>query len=98
MAHPTQTKERLMNKILAQMMIHCRERITPEQNKTLQQYKDRSQEFDAEQPEYAALLNFSLDKYRVDEAAPKEVQEAPIEMSQQESMMQNVVEVSSFLY
>lgn len=72
MAHPTQTKERLMNKILAQMMIHCRERITPAQNVTLQTYKDKSTEFDYSQPEYAALLNFDLNRYKVDETLPKE--------------------------
>ena len=82
MAHPTQTKERLMNKILAQMMIHCRERITPAQNMTLQTFKDRSADFDISQAEYAALLNFDLEKYRVDENLPKEKQEAPVEMNQ----------------
>ena len=31
MAHPTQNKERLMNKILSQMMIHCRENVKDSQ-------------------------------------------------------------------
>lgn len=83
-----------MNKILAQMMIHCRDRITPEQNVTLQTYKDKAYDFDISQKDYAALLNFDLERYRVDETLPKEKQEAPIEMSQQETMMQTIVEVS----
>lgn len=83
-----------MNKILAQMMLHCRDRLTPEQNVTLQGYKDRANEFDYTQPDYTALLNFNLDKYRVDESLPKERQEGPVDMTQQESMMQTIVEVS----
>jgi len=35
MEHPTQHKERLMNKILSQMMINCREHVSEEQVKTL---------------------------------------------------------------
>lgn len=35
MSHPTQVKERLMNKILANMMIHCRDHISPDQVETL---------------------------------------------------------------
>lgn len=86
-----------MNKILAQMMIHCREKITPEQNMTLQTYKDRAQDFDSTQPDYAALLNFDLEKYRVDESLPLEQQQGPVEMNQQENMMQTIVEVSQLL-
>ena len=76
------------------MMLHCRDRITPAQNVTLQTYKDRANEFDYTQADYAALLNFSLDKYAVDESAPKEKQEGPVDMTQQEAMMQTIVEVS----
>jgi hypothetical protein len=76
------------------MMLHCRERITPEQNKTLQSYKDKAQDFDSTQPDYAALLNFDLERYRVDESLPLEKQQAPVEMNQQENMMQTIVEVS----
>ena len=67
MEHPTKQKDRLMNKILAQMMLHCRDKITPEQNVTLQTYKDRANEFDHTQGDYAALLNFDLNKFKVDE-------------------------------
>eukprot|EP00347_Sterkiella_histriomuscorum_P022242 403331173 len=91
-AHPTQQKDRLMNKILAQMMIHCRDRITPEQNVTLQSYKDHANDFDHTQKAYADLLNFELERYRVDETLPKEKQEGPIDMTQQEAMMTTVVE------
>lgn len=93
MAHPSSTKERLMNKILAQMMLHCKDRVTPAQVETLQTYKDTAADFDSSTEEYSKLLNFSLDHYKVSETASKEEQEAPIEMSQAEYMMQTVVEV-----
>lgn len=67
MEHPTKQKDRLMNKILAHMMMHCRDRITPEQNVTLQSYKDRANEFDYSQSDYSALLNFDLQRFKVDE-------------------------------
>jgi hypothetical protein len=94
MEHPTTQKDRLMNKILAQMMLHCRDRITPEQNVTLQQFKDNSFDFDYTQSEYFSLLNFDLQRYRVDESLPQEKQQGPVEMSQQEAMMTTIVEVS----
>ncbi len=75
-------------------MIHCRDRITPEQNKTLQSYKDNAQDFDSTQSDYAALLNFSLDKYKYDDSVPVETQQGPVDMTQEESMMQTIVEVS----
>lgn len=75
------------------MMLHCRDRITPDQVAELQKFKDYAGEFDHARPEFAALLNFNLDKYRVDESAPKDVQERPIEMSQAEVAMQTIVEV-----
>ena len=78
MSHPSSTKERLMNKVLAQMMIHCRDHVTPEQVAHLQTFKDNSADFDHTQKGYSELLDFNLDKYRVDESATKEVQEAPI--------------------
>ena len=61
----------------------------------MQKFRDTPAEFDATKPDYAPLLNFSLDKYRVEETAPKEKQEAPIEMSQSEVAMQTIVEVMS---
>lgn len=83
-----------MNKILAQMMLHCKDRITPEQNKTLQTFKDNAQDFDSTQADYAALLNFDLNKYKYDESVPIETQQGPVDMNQQENMMQTIVEVS----
>ena len=65
MAHPTQNKERLMNKILSQIMIHCRDHINAEQVQVLQIAKESPSDFDSINPTYAALLNFSLDKYDV---------------------------------
>ena len=94
MSHPTQAKERLMNKILAQMMIHCRERVTDDQVKELQTFKDSAAEFDSTNPAYSALLNFDLDRYKVNENLPKEKQEGPVEMSQAENAMQMIVEVN----
>lgn len=92
MAHPTQNKERLMNKILSQMMIHCRERVTDDQVELLQKFKDNAPDFDSTKREYASLLDFSLDRYHVDPSLPKEKQEAPVEMSQAENTMQTIVE------
>ena len=61
----------------------------------MQKFRDTPAEFDNTKPDYASLLNFSLDKYKVDETASKETQEAPIEMSQTEMAMQTIVEVIS---
>ena len=72
MAHPTLNKERLMNKILSQMMIYCREHITEAQVEELQKFKDNSQDFDWTQPEYKTLLNFDINRYKVNENLPKE--------------------------
>ena len=70
MAHPTQNKERLMNKILAQMMINCRENVKGEQVTELIKYKKHAADFDWTDPEYRPLLNFDLDRYKVDESLP----------------------------
>lgn len=56
------------------MMIHCRERITQSQVDLLQTFKDRAADFDSTQKEYAALLNFDIDRYKVDESLPVEQQ------------------------
>lgn len=98
MAHPTQQKDRLMNKILAQMMLHCRDRITPAQNITLQTFKDHSFDFDYTQEEYYSLLNFDLTRYTVDPALPQEKQEGPVDLSQQEAMMTTIVEVRKKIF
>ena len=92
MEHPTQHKERLMNKILSQMMINCREHVSDEQVKTLQGFKDRAAEFDQNQPEYARLLNFNINRYKVDDSLSKEKQEGPVDMTQAEVAMQTIVE------
>jgi hypothetical protein len=92
MGHPTQQKERLMNKILSQMMINCREHVTPDQVDTLQSFKDAAADFDWTQSDYAPLLNFDLGRYQVDPSLPQEKQEGPVDMSQAETMMQTIVE------
>lgn len=97
MGHPTQNKERLMNKILAQMMINCRENVKDGQVEELQKFKDSAADFDWTRADYKPLLNFNLDRFKVDESLPKEKQEGPVDMSQAENAMQTIVEVSSNL-
>ena len=87
MAHPTQHKERLMNKILSQMMINCREHVTEDQVINLQTFKDDAATFDWTSTNYQPLLNFDLSRYQVDPAVPKEKAEGPVDMSQAETMM-----------
>lgn len=94
MKHPTQAKDRLLNKILAQMMLSCVDKVAQYQVEILQEFKDRPAEFDSTQEAYSPLLNFDLDKYKVDESLPEEKQRAPVDMSQQEYAMQTIVEVS----
>ena len=98
MGHPTQNKERLMNKILSKMMIHCRENVKDAQVESLQTFKDSAADFDWTTAEYKPLLNFNLDQFKVDETLPKEKQEGPVEMSQAEVAMQTIVEVSQSSY
>lgn len=81
-----------MNKILAQMMIYCREHITDKQVEQLQQFKDSSADFDWKRADYKSLLNFDINRYKVDENLPKEKQEAPVDLSQAENAMQTIVE------
>ena len=47
MKHPTQAKDRLLNKILAQMMLYCVDKVAPDQVEILQEFKDRPTEFDS---------------------------------------------------
>ena len=82
-----------MNKILSQMMINCRENVKDSQVEELQKFKDAAADFDWTTAEYKPLLNFGLDKFKVDETLPKEKQEGPVEMSQSEVAMQTIVEV-----
>ena len=83
-----------MNKILAQMMINCRENVKDAQVEELQTYKERAAEFDWTQATYKPLLNFNLDKYQVDPSLSEEKQKGPVEMTQSEAAMQTIVEVS----
>ena len=81
------------------MMLHCKDRITPEQIAILQTYKDNAAGFDSTQTAYSDLLNFDLSRFEVDPSLPAEQQSGPVELSRQESMMQTIVEVKScFLY
>jgi hypothetical protein len=83
------------------MMLHCKDRILPEQIALLQTYKDNAGGFDSTQAEYAALLNFDLSRFEVDPSLTPEQQQGPIELTKQEAMMQTIVEVKcylSFLY
>lgn len=70
-----------MNKILSQMMIYCREHIKDSQVEELAKFKDNSQDFDWTLKEYKPLLNFDINRYKVDETLPKEKQEALIELT-----------------
>ncbi len=99
-SHPTQSKERLINKILAGMMIHCSEKISDAKVHELQTLKHRPNEIDAKTEEHQNLLDFNLDKYKVDSTLSVDAQKKPIELSQQEVYMQTMVEVSAppFLY
>lgn len=92
MEHPTQQKDRLMNKILAQMMITCREKVTGEQVELLQGFKDHAVDFDPSPAEFSSLLNFDLHNYLVDASLPEELQQGPVDMSAAELRMQAVVE------
>ena len=85
-----------MNKILAQMMIHCREKVSDAQVETLQLHKDTPADIDEKQVELLSLLNFDINRYKVDERLSKEKQEGPVEMSQSEATMQTIVEVSEY--
>jgi len=81
-----------MNKILAQMMITCREKVSTEQVEKLQTFKDNAADFDPSPSEYSRLLNFDLANYRVDPTWSEERQQGPVDMSAAESRMQAVVE------
>ena len=83
-----------MNKILAQMMLNCKEIIKPEQVAFLQTFKGNVESLDSTKAEYAALLDFDLKRFEVDPSLTAEQQTGPIELTRQESMMQTIVEVS----
>jgi hypothetical protein len=54
------------------MMLYCVEKISPDQVEILQEFKDRPAEFDSTKESYSKLLNFELDKYKVDESLPED--------------------------
>lgn len=51
--HPTKDKQRLLSKILAQMMIRCNANIAEDQVKLLQDYKTDPNKFDYKKDTYA---------------------------------------------
>ena len=63
------------------MMLYCVEKIAPDQVEILQEFKDKPTEFDSAQENYNKLLNFNLDKYKVDESLSEDKQKGPVEMS-----------------
>ena len=63
----------------------------------MQKFKDSAADFDWTSAEYKPLLNFDLDRFKVNESLPKEKQEGPVEMSQNENAMQTIVEVSTLI-
>ena len=76
-----------MNKILAQMMLKCRDKITDLQVVELQKFKDAAPDFDSTQPTYSVLLDFDLKRFEINPNLPKEKQEGPVEMSTAENNM-----------
>ena len=63
------------------MMLNCVEKVAPDQIEILQEFKDTPSDFDSTQANYNSLLNFSLDKYKVDENLPEDKQKGPVEMT-----------------
>ena len=56
-AHPTLNKQRLLSKILAQMMIKCVGEINDSQIAVLQDYKHQPDTFDHKRAGYPDLIN-----------------------------------------
>lgn len=83
-----------MNKILANMMLNCNEKITAEQVAKLQEFKDTPGDFDSKKTGYPELLAYNLDQFSVDPSLPAEKQSGPVELSRTEINMQTIVEVS----
>jgi hypothetical protein len=81
-----------MNKILANMMLSCKEKINVAQIDTLQEHKDAPAEFDSTTAGFFELLNFNLEAFAVDTTLSAEKQSGPIELSRQEITMQTIVE------
>lgn len=65
-------KDRLMNKILANMMISCTSGITLEQIDELQNWKDNAPDFNYKQPAYFELLSYDLSQYKPDPSLDEE--------------------------
>lgn len=55
--HPTKDKQRLLSKILSQMMIHCNSNINQPMIDELQQYKNNPNDFDYKKTGYQELIN-----------------------------------------
>jgi len=92
--HPTQTKDRLLNKMLANMMMTCSSSITNSQMTELLSFKQDPSELDYAKPENAKLIDFDIERYIPDASLSDEKKAAPIDLSQQELNMQTIVEVS----
>lgn len=82
--HPTNTKDRLMNKILSNLMLSCTEKISAEQVDTLQQHKDTPSDFDVNTKGYFELLNFNLQYFAPNPELSAAQQSGPVELSRQE--------------
>ncbi len=90
--HPTTAKDRLMNKIFANWMISCADKISKEQVLKLHEFRDNPQDFDITNTDYLNLLNYDLDQYKPQEGLTEEQQAEPIELNQEEIFMQTIVE------
>lgn len=94
--HPTNDKNRLLSKILAQMMIMCNGAISDDQIKYLQSYKMNPIDLDYKQSDIAALIAIDWEALKFvyanpDEPAPGEGSE-PVQMTNEEAIMSNEVE------
>ena len=90
--HPTQQKDRLMNKLFANLMMACADRINMDQVVNLHEFRDNPQDFDSTVPEYLELLDYNLDKYKPDASLSEDQQAMPVELTQNEIYMQTIVE------
>lgn len=94
--HPTQDKNRLMSKIIAQMMIRCNQAIQEDQIVELLKHKLDPTGFDYSRGDWSELILLDWDSLRftpssLEEATPGEGMQ-PVEMTPQEIQMSNEVE------
>ena len=80
--HPTQSKDRLMNKMLANMMMSCADKITLEQRDELQEFKDQPYNYDHSKGVH--LLDFDINVYAAD---PSDPTAAMVELNSMEANM-----------